>query len=211
MKVSISSLPYNDNIIDALAEITKSGADFLHLDLMDGSLTEFVTFKSDKVKEINSKSTIVLDCHLMANEPKDLVEELVESGVNILSVHYEAFKNVEDLIGTLSFLKQKKVIVGLAVYPNTKLEKIKPLENLFDLVLIMSVEIGKYGQTFIESSLDKILLAKKLFPTKLVEVDGGINEKNIKFIKECGADIAVVGSAFFGASNKAELVKKLKE
>lgn len=210
MKISVSSLIYNDNIIKNLPLICESGADFLHVDIMDGSLTEFVTFGHEKVKEINSLSTIFLDCHLMINEPKEKVKDFVLSGANIVSVHFEAFENVEDLIATLSYLKEKKVIVGLAINPQTKLEKIKPLENLFDLMLIMSVEIGAYGQKFIESVFDKIYCVKKIFPNKLIEVDGGINLENIDAIKEAGADIVVVGGAFKNAINKQKFVEILK-
>lgn len=210
MKISVSSLPYNDDIISNLEQIVSSGADFLHLDIMDGSLTDFVTFDYNKIKEINDISTFVLDCHLMVNEPKDLVEKYVSSGVNILTIHYEAFKNIEDLIATLSYLKKHKVIVGLSVYPNTKLEKIEPLKDLFDLVLIMSVEIGKYGQAFIESVYDKIIMARKMFPNKLIEVDGGINLNNIYEIQQAGADIVVVGGAYKEAVNKKNFIVNLK-
>lgn len=210
MKVSVSSLPYNDNILEELPQIISSGADFLHLDIMDGSLTDLTTFDYNTVKKINDNSTFVLDCHLMANEPKDLVEKYVKSGVNILTVHYEAFKNIEDLIATLSYLKEKRVIVGLSVFPNTKLEKIEPLKNLFDLILIMSVEIGKYGQAFIESTIDKIISAKRMFQGKLIEVDGGVNLTNIEAIKEAGADIVVIGSAFYVSQDKAKLISLLK-
>ncbi len=210
MKVSVSSLPYNDNVLKELDEIISSGADFLHLDIMDGSLTESVTFDETTVKEINNSTTFVLDLHLMALEPKNLVKKYVACGVNILSVHYEAFEKIEDLIEVLSYLKEKKVIVGLAIYPSTKLEKIEPLQDLFDLVLIMSVEIGKYGQSFIESSIDKIAAAKKKFPEKLIEVDGGVNARNICEIKKAGADIVVVGGAFKNAQDKQKLVQILK-
>lgn len=210
MKVSVSSLPYNDDIISNLKQIVSSGADFLHLDIMDGSLTDFVTFDYNKIKEINDISTFVLDCHLMVNEPKDLVEKYVLSGVNILTIHYEAFENIEDLIATLTYLKKQNVIVGLSVCPNTKLEKIEPLEDLFDLVLIMGVEIGKYGQTFIESVFDKIIMARKIFPNKLIEVDGGVNLNNICEIRQAGADIVVVGGAYKNATNKKEFIERLK-
>lgn len=210
MKVSVSSLIYNDNIIENLPLICDSGADFLHVDVMDGSLTDFETFGFEKVKEINDFSTIFLDCHLMMNEPKEKVKDFVKSGANIVSVHFEAFENIENLIATLSYLKEKKVIVGLAINPQTKLEKIKPLENLFDLILIMSVEIGAYGQKFIESVFEKIVLAKRIFPNKLIEVDGGINLENIDAIKQAGADIVVVGGAFKKATDKQKLVEILK-
>lgn len=210
MLVSVSSLPYNDNIEEMLPQIISSGADFLHLDIMDGSLTKNKTFDFNKVKNINDNSTFVLDCHLMVDKPKNLVENYVFSGANIITVHYEAFDNIEDLIATLSYLKQKKVIVGLALFVSTKPEKIEQLKDLFDLILIMSVKIGEYGQTFIDEIFEKIELTRKMFPDKIIEVDGGVNLNNIDKIKKAGADIVVVGGAFKNADDKTELIKKLK-
>lgn len=210
MLVSVSSLPYNDNIEEMLPQIISSGADFLHLDIMDGSLTKNKTFDFNKVKNINDNSTFVLDCHLMVDKPKNLVENYVFSGANIITVHYEAFDNIEDLIATLSYLKQKKVIVGLALFVSTKPEKIERLKDLFDLILIMSVKIGEYGQTFIDEIFEKIESTRKMFPDKIIEVDGGVNLNNIDKIKKAGADIVVVGGAFKNADDKTELIKKLK-
>lgn len=210
MLVSVSSLPYNDNIEEMLPQIISSGADFLHLDIMDGSLTKNKTFDFNKVKNINDNSTFVLDCHLMVDKPKNLVENYVFSGANIITVHYEAFDNIEDLIATLSYLKQKKVIVGLALFVSTKPEKIERLKDLFDLILIMSVKIGEYGQTFIDEIFEKIESTRKMFPDKIIEVDGGVNLNNIDKIKKAGADVVVVGGAFKNADDKTELIKKLK-
>ena len=210
MKISVSSLPYNDNIIEKMPEIVNSGADFLHLDIMDGSLTKNKTFLDEKVKEINSKSTIFLDCHLMINDPLNVLKNYVKTGANIISIHYEAFKNKSDLIKALKYLKQNKVIAGLAIYPKTKIEEILPYFEFFDLLLIMSVEIGEYGQKFIDSTLNKISLAKKLIPNKLIEVDGGINLENINYLKELDVDIVVIGGSFYKSENKKEFVKNLK-
>ena len=211
IKVSVSSLPYNDNIIENLSTIIQSGADFLHLDIMDGSLTQNKTFLSDKVKEINSITTFFLDCHLMINEPSEVVKQYVKAGVNILTIHYEAFKNKQELINILTYLKSKKVIVGLSVLPSTKLEEIKDYENYCDLLLIMSVEIGKYGQSFIEEIYSKIENARKIFKDKLIEVDGGINLENIEKLKNLGVDIVVVGGSFFKSENKTEFITNLKK
>lgn len=211
IKISVSSLPYNDNILNSLDEITNSGADFLHLDIMDGSLTKKTTFLADTVKLINKSTTMFLDCHLMINEPKDIVKDYVKAGVNVVTIHYEAFKNKEDLIETLEYLKSKKVIVGLSIYPNTKIDEIKTYENYFDLLLIMSVEIGEYGQKFISTSIDKILEAKQKLGDKIIEVDGGINLENINQIRVSGADFIVVGSSFKNAENKKEFITNLKK
>ena len=211
IKVSVSSLPYNDDIFKYLGKIVGSSTDFLHLDIMDGSLTENKTFDYNTVKKINSKTTLFLDCHLMIDEPSEIVKNYVESGANIISVHYEAFKDKSKLIDTLVYLKSNNVIVGLAIYPNTKIETIELYKNYFDLLLIMSVEIGKYGQKFLDSTIDKIKLAKELLPNKLIEVDGGVNLENIEELKKLGVDIVVVGGSFFKSEDKKEFITNLKK
>lgn len=211
IKTSVSSLPYNDNIIESLPVILNSETDFLHLDIMDGSLTLNSTFNYEIVEEINNNSTIFLDCHLMVNEPTKILPKYVKAGCNIVTVHFEAYKDKLKLIDDLKYLKDKKVIVGLSIYPDTNVEDIFLYQNYFDLLLIMSVNIGEYGQSFIESSLEKIKLAKKELPNKLIEVDGGINLENIDEIKRAGADIVVVGSSFKKAENKSEFITNLKK
>lgn len=211
IKVSVSSLPYNDDIFKYLGKIVGSSTDFLHLDIMDGSLTANKTFDYNTVKKINSKTTLFLDCHLMIDEPSEIVKNYVESGANIISVHYEAFKDKSKLIDTLIYLKSKNAIVGLAIYPNTKIETIELYKNYFDLLLIMSVEIGKYGQKFLDSTIDKIKLAKELLPNKLIEVDGGVNLENIEELKKLGVDIVVVGGSFFKSEDKKEFITNLKK
>lgn len=211
IKTSVSSLPYNDDIIESLPEILDSKTDFLHLDIMDGSLTKNKTFNYEKVKEINDITTIFLDCHLMINEPTKLLEKYVKVGCNIITIHFEAYKDKLKLIEDLNYLKEKKVIVGLSIYPDTKIQDILLYKNYFDLLLIMSVNIGKSGQSFIESTFDKIEKAKKEFPNKLIEVDGGINLENIEKLKSLGVDIVVVGSSFKNAENKSEFITNLKK
>lgn len=211
IKTSVSSLPFNDNIIESLSLILNSNTDFLHLDIMDGSLTKNKTFSFDKVEEINNNTTIVLDCHLMIDEPNKILENFVKAGCNIITIHYEAFKNKLDLINALTYLKENNIIVGLSIYPETKIDEILPYENYFDLLLIMSVNIGKYGQSFIETTFNKIKEAKEKLPTKLIEVDGGINLENIEKLKELNVDIVVLGSSFKNAENKAEFITKIKK
>jgi len=211
IKTSVSSLIYNDNILENLPEILNSNTDFLHLDIMDGSLTENTTFDYNKIAEINQNTTIVLDCHLMIDEPSKMLENYVKAGANIITIHYEAFKDKLQLVTALNYLKQKNVIVGLSIYPETKIEEILTFKNYFDLLLIMSVNIGKYGQSFIESTIDKIIDAKQKLPNKLIEVDGGINLNNIEKLKELNVDIVVLGSSFKKAENKLEFITKIKK
>lgn len=211
LKVSVSSLPYEDKIIKDLPKIIDSGTDFLHIDIMDGVLTKNKTYDYKMVEKINSRTTLFLDCHLMINEPAKIIENYVNAGANIISIHYEAFKDKLQLIETLKYLKDKKVITGLAIYPSTTIEEIELYKNFFDLLLVMSVKIGKYGQTFIESSYDKIKTAKKLLPNKLIEVDGGVTLENAVKLKELGVDIVVVGGSYFKSENKTEFITNLKK
>lgn len=209
IKVAVSSLPYNDVILDELNLIEKSQTDFLHLDIMNGSLTETSTFNYETINEINKKSTLFLDCHLMIDEPLKEIKKYLLAGCNIITVHYEAFKNKSDLIKCLKLIKKHKCIAGLSLYPNTKISEVSKFLEYADLVLLMSVEIGKYGQTFIPSTLKKIINLRKIFKG-LIEVDGGVNLENIPYIKKAEADIVVVGGTFYNAKNKSEIIKKLK-
>lgn len=209
IKVAVSSLPYNDVILDELNLIEKSQTDFLHLDIMNGSLTETSTFNYETINEINKKSTLFLDCHLMIDEPLKEIKKYLLAGCNIITVHYEAFKNKSDLIKCLKLIRKHKCIAGLSLYPNTKISEVSKFLEYADLVLLMSVEIGKYGQTFIPSTLKKIINLRKIFKG-LIEVDGGVNLENIPYIKKAEADIVVVGGTFYNAKNKSEIIKKLK-
>ena len=207
--ISVSSLPYNNNILESLKLIENSKTDFLHLDIMDGSLTESKTFNFDIVKEINSKTTIVLDAHLMINEPLKILDNYIKAKCNIITVHFEAFKNKNNLVKAIHKIKKSGLLVGISIYPETSIEEIKDYLNLVDLVLIMSVNIGKYGQKFIETTLDKIKNLRKIY-NGLIEVDGGINLSNKDEVFSAGADILVVGGAFKNADNKEEFIQKMR-
>ena len=207
--ISVSSLPYNNNILESLKLIENSKTDFLHLDIMDGSLTESKTFNFDIVKEINSKTTIVLDAHLMINEPLKILDNYIKAKCNIITVHFEAFKNKNNLVKAIHKIKKSGLLVGISIYPETSIEEIKDYLNLVDLVLIMSVNIGKYGQKFIETTLDKIKNLRKIY-NGLIEVDGGINLSNKDEVFSAGADILVVGGAFKNAENKEEFIQKMR-
>ncbi len=206
MKVSVSSLIYDEKKVDVL-EVINSGADFLHLDVMDGSMTKNKTFLWEEVENINENSTIFLDCHLMINEPKNVLEKFVLAGANVVSIHFEAFKNKNDLIDCLKFLRENKVLVGLCVCTKTNVDEIEKYKDLIDLVVLMGVEIGEYGQKMNENIFEKIEYVKKNFPKLLVEVDGGVNTENIQKLKELGVDIVVCGSSFKKAQNKKEFVE----
>ena len=177
---------------------------------MDGSLTEDKTFNYETIKKIDAKTTLLLDCHLMVNEPSKIIQSYLDANTNILTVHYEAFKDKKELIKTLKLIRENHRISGLSIMPNTKIEEIEFLKDYFDLLLIMSVEIGKYGQQFIESTFDKIKLARQKFPNTLIEVDGGVNPEISQKLKDYEVDMVVSGNYVFKSDNKQEAIKSLK-
>lgn len=208
MKTSVSSLPF-ENIIENLKMIENSGTDFLHLDVMNSTMTKDSTFDYKTIEKINSKTTLFLDCHLMITNPN--VQDYINSGVNLLTVHYEAFENKEELKNCLRIIRKSKTLVGLSILTDTNIEEIEDLKNLFDVLLIMSVKIGAYGQKFIEKTFDKINLAREKFPDKLIEVDGGVNLENIDKLKQLGVDIVVLGGSFYKNENKKEFISHIKK
>lgn len=209
MRVSVSSLPYGSNIVESLNIIENSGADFLHLDIMDGSMTKNSTFDFKMVREINTKSTIFLDCHLMVKNPQ--IEKYLCAQVNLLTVHFEAYDNKNKLINDLEKIRKRKALAGLSICPKTKVEDIEFLKDYIDVLLIMSVEIGEYGQSYIKTTNLKIQTAKILLPNVLIEVDGGVNEDNIELLKELGVDIVAVGGSFFNSTNKKKFIANIKK
>lgn len=213
--VSVSTDPINSiqEIIE-YARFMQDKADMLHCDIMDGKFVEKQNFDEELVKNINDSSLIMLDVHLMVDEPKDLVKKYVEAGANIITVHYEAFKNKSDIIGTLNFIKSKKCLCGLSFKPKTQIQEIKNFLYGTDIVLVMSVEPGASGQK-LQTDVYKKLSQLNEFRTEnrlnfKIEVDGGVNDQNCKLLAEFGADILVSGSFVYNSSDKNNAIKKLK-
>ncbi len=181
---------------------------------MDGIFVEDKTFNYERVAQINSITTIVLDVHLMVENAHKKIKKYINAGSNILTVHFEAFKSEKLLIKTLNKIQKAGLIAGLSIKPKTKIEEVKHLLKYVDLVLIMSVEPGKSGQKFKKASLDKIKLLKEEIKNQklfiLIEVDGGVNLDNNKDIIEAGADIVVVGNFLFKALDKKQTIEKIK-
>lgn len=186
--------------------IKNAGADYIHCDVMDGLFVPNISFGLPVVESI-SKIGLPLDVHLMIVHPQNYVQKFVEAGASIVTFHLEA---TEDVRGIIDLIKQCGAKVGVSIRPNTPVELLLPYKGMFDLLLVMSVEPGFGGQSFLPYSLQKIATARQLFPDVIIEVDGGIGEQNAKQVVDAGANMLVAGSAVFKSSNVAKTIANLK-
>lgn len=183
--------------LDMTHTLLNMGIDWIHYDYMDAKFVENRAIEIKEIKEIkNNSQNHIMDIHIMAYEPKKIVEQVI-GVVDYATVHYEVFKDQNEL---LDFVKeyQNKIKLGLSIKPNTDFLEVQNILKHFDLLLIMSVEPGKGGQTFIEHSLDKIKSARDFINKNnldiLIQVDGGINNFTASKCFNAGADVLVSGS-----------------
>ncbi|AWZ48716.1 ribulose-phosphate 3-epimerase [Clostridiaceae bacterium 14S0207] len=193
-------------------KIEKYGADLVHIDVMDGKFVPNITFGIPVVKSIRSYSNLLFDVHLMIEEPSKFIDEFINVGADIITVHYEADRHIDR---TINYIKSKNIKAAIALNPGTPVSLIKDLIPSLDMVLIMSVNPGFGGQKYISYCTNKIKelreLSEKLNKELLIEVDGGVTCHNIKEICESGADIVVAGSAVFKNGEIEKNIKVLRE
>jgi len=194
----------------AIDEVNTSGVNYIHLDVMDGTFVPEITFGSQMVKAIRGYSDLMFDVHLMTMHPETLIDSFVSAGANMITVHQEACIHLHRILG---MIKDKGIDCGVAIVPSTPVEAIKPVLDLADLVLVMTVNPGYGGQKLIQSCLDKVALLKSLREEEgykyLISVDGGVNLSTVQDVASAGADIAVVGSAFFKEEDKISFVERM--
>lgn len=199
------------NLSGQLRYVEMAGADLIHCDIMDGQFVPNLTFGPLVVGAINKVITLPLDVHLMIKNPDSLIPDFIEAGADYITVHQE---EVVHLNRTLNNIKKLGAKAGVAINPATPVETLSEVLDIVDLVLIMSVNPGFGGQTFIHSSINKIKKLKKLkIELNLnfaIEVDGGINSKTINEVSDVGCDIFVAGSSIFKADNITAAATELK-
>ena len=194
---------------NAVRRLEQCGADWVHCDVMDGVFVPNITFGQKMVSDISGLTDLVTDVHLMITEPIRYVEEFVRCGADIVTFHVEAAQSVAQ---TIAAIKKAGAKAGLALKPATPVDAVAPFIDGLDMILVMSVEPGFGGQSFMPCALDKIRLARKLAGTRniRIQVDGGISDKNAASAVQAGADCLVAGSAVFKSHDMAQTIKKLR-
>ncbi|MBS5364636.1 MAG: ribulose-phosphate 3-epimerase [Butyribacter sp.] len=195
---------------EQIHELEECDIELLHIDVMDGEFVPSISFGMPVIKSIRKITDMFFDVHLMVNEPVRYVEDFAKCGADLLTVHYEACKDVR---ATLEKIKEAGMKCSVAISPDTEVSKLEGLLDIVDVVLVMSVYPGFGGQKFIRDSLEKVRKLDKIRKESkfdfLIEIDGGVNIENAKEIAENGVDWIVAGTAVFGGDIK-ENIRKLK-
>lgn len=196
---------------EEVKDVEKGGADWLHVDVMDGHFVPNLTIGPLVVEALKPRTKLPMDCHLMVSRPEEWIDAFAKAGAHCITIHAEATPHLNRHLDTI---RAYGILAGVSLNPGTSLAAVEEVLSMVDLVLVMSVNPGFGGQKFIESSLSKIDRLASIREENdldfLIQVDGGVNAKNAGILKQAGADILVAGSAVFSAKNRAAAIKALR-
>lgn len=195
---------------EEIKNIEQTDCDYIHIDVMDGNFVPNISLGLPVISSIRKITSLTFDVHLMIQNPSEYIKAFSDVGADIITIHAEASRHLDK---DISFIKSLGKKVGIALNPATPLNCLDWVLDKCDMVLLMSVNPGFGGQSFIPYTLDKIRNLTKITKSRninlQIQVDGGINEKNVKKVIEAGANVIVAGSAFFNSENKQEFVEKI--
>ena len=197
------------NLEKDIKKVKKAGADWLHIDVMDGHFVPNITIGVPVVNSIKKITTLPLDVHLMIENPEKYIEPFVKAGADILTFHYEAVENVEHIV---KLIKSYGVKAGMSIKPDTPAEEILKYLPVLDLLLVMTVEPGFGGQKFMEKCAEKISVIKQAAQENLIiQVDGGINAQTARICTHYGANSLVAGNYIYKSTDVELAIKSLRD
>lgn len=196
------------NLKNEIEFLEKEKTEILHVDMMDGNFVSNIAFGDGQIKQLKENSNMIFDVHMMVQNPQDHIDNLISTGVEMISVHYESTPHIHNI---LQRIQQAGCKAGLVINPGTPEYVLKYLLDDIDYILIMTINPGTPGQSFIKNSIDKIINVKKMIGNRSIEiqVDGGINDVIASEVAKAGADLIVVGGFLF-SNNPHEQYEKLR-